>query len=98
MLRITVKELAAEQRWILQGRLTENTVQELISSWRITRSHPSAKNRIVELDEVTAIDKSGEDVLSMMIAEGAGFVANGLYTRHLLQSLQARTSKSRNPD
>jgi hypothetical protein len=34
----------------------------------------------------------------MMIAEGAGFVANGLYTRHLLQSLQARTSKSRNPD
>ncbi len=98
MLRITVKEFAEEQRWILQGRLTENTVQELISSWKIARSHPAAKNCVVELDEVTAIDKSGEDVLSMMTAEGASFVANGLYTRHLLQSLQARTSQAHNRD
>ncbi len=81
LLRITVKEIASEQRWILQGRLTECTVAELVSNWRATRSHPAAKNRVVELDEVVVIDKSGEEVLSMMIADGARFEAKGLYTK-----------------
>ena len=94
MLRITIKEFAAEQRWVLQGRLTENSVAELVSNWHAMRECAAGKNRVVELDEVTAIDKSGEEVLSMMIAEGARFVANGLYTRHLLEALYARTARS----
>ena len=91
MLRITVKERASEQRWILQGRLTKECIDELVSSWRTARCGPSAGNRIVDLDEITVIDKSGEEVLSMMIGEGTKFVATGLYTKHLLEALHART-------
>jgi hypothetical protein len=98
MLRITVKEIAAEQRWVLQGRLTRNSVPELISNWRSARDRPSACNRVVDLNEVTVIDRSGEEVLSMMIAEGARFVANGLYTKHLLQTLHERKEHLYNPD
>jgi hypothetical protein len=94
MLRITVKEIASEQRWTLQGRLTKECVAELVSNWRESRNRPSAGNRIVDLDEITVIDKSGEEVLSMMIREGAMFVATGLYTRHLLEALHARTGNS----
>jgi anti-anti-sigma regulatory factor len=90
MLRITVKEIAAEQRWVLQGRLTKNSVPELVSSWQAARDHPPACNRVVDLNEVTVIDQSGEEVLSMMIDEGASFVASGLYTKHLLKMLQER--------
>ena len=88
MLRITVMESAAEQRWVLQGRLTKNSVTELVSNWQAARDRPSACNRVVDLNEVTVIDKSGEEVLSMMISDGAKFVASGLYTKHLLQTLQ----------
>jgi ABC-type transporter Mla MlaB component len=71
MLRITVKEKGSEQRWTLQGRLTKECVAELVSNWQAARSRTSAGNRIVDLNEITVIDKSGEEVLSMMIGEGA---------------------------
>jgi hypothetical protein len=96
MLRITVRENASEQRWVLQGRLTKDCTAELVSNWRAARDHPSAGNRIVDLNEITVIDKSGEEALSMMIGEGAKFVATGLYTKHLLEALRAN-SKSPKP-
>jgi ABC-type transporter Mla MlaB component len=98
MLRITVKEGPAEQRWVLQGRLTKNSLPELISNWQTARDRPSACNRVVDLNEVTVIDKSGEKVLSMMIDEGARFVASGLYTKHLLKTLHERNEYSHNPE
>jgi hypothetical protein len=94
MLRITVKEIASEQRWTLQGRLTKECIAELVSNWREACNRPSAGHRIVDLNEITVIDKSGEEVLSMMIGEGAKFVATGLYTKHLLEALHERTGNS----
>jgi hypothetical protein len=91
MLRITVSERASEQRWTLQGRLTKECIDELVCSWRAARTHASAGTRIVDLNQITVIDKSGEEVLSMMIGEGTKFVATGLYTKHLLEALRIRT-------
>ena len=90
MLRITVTETAEEQRWILQGQLTKRSVAELVSSWRASMAQPSALRRIVDLNEVTSIDKSGEEAILMMVRDGARFVASGVYTKHLLDQLQAR--------
>jgi hypothetical protein len=98
MLRITVKEIAAEQRWVLHGRLTKNSVPELVSNWRAAGDRSSSCKRVVDLNEVTVIDKSGEEVLSMMIDEGARFVASGLYTKHLLQTLLERRDHSHNSE
>jgi anti-sigma regulatory factor (Ser/Thr protein kinase) len=98
MLRITVKEKHSEQRWTLQGRLTKECVAELISNWRAARSRPSAANRVVDLNEITVIDKSGEEVLSMMIGEGVKFMATGLYTKHLLEALHTQTGNPSIPD
>jgi hypothetical protein len=89
MLRITVVENAAEDQWILQGTLTKCSVDELLSSWR-SSTCPSGRRRIVNLDKVTSIDKSGEEALSMIMREGATVVASGVYTRHLLGELRAR--------
>jgi hypothetical protein len=96
MLRITVRERASEQRWILQGRLTKECIDELVRSWRAAPTGPSAGTRIVDLNEVTVIDKCGEEVLSMMIGEGTKFVATGLYTKHLLEALRMRTGNPSN--
>lgn len=87
MLRITVIENVSELRWILQGRLAGSSTEELMSSWSAHRDHSSTKSRIVDLNEVTAIDKDGEQVLLTMMKDGAKFLATGLYTKHLLKSL-----------
>ena len=94
MLRITVKEIASEQRWTLQGRLTKECIAELVSNWQAARNRPSAGHRIVDLNRITRIDKSGEEALSMMIGEGATCVATGLYTKYILRVLHKRTGKS----
>jgi hypothetical protein len=89
MLRITVTENALEERWILQGQLTKQSIAELVSSWRTSTAQPSTRPRVVDLNGVTSIDKSGEEALSMMVDDGATFVASGVYTKHLLDQLQA---------
>jgi hypothetical protein len=87
MLRITVEGNASEDRWILQGNLTERTVAEFLSSWR---SSAAGKPRVVDLNEVTTIDKSGEETISLVMDEGAKVVASGVYTQFLLGELRAR--------
>ncbi len=90
MLRITVTEGASEQRWVLQGRLTGGSVEELTANWRANRrDRPPTEICIVDLNEITSIDKDGEQVLLMMMRDGAKFLATGLYTKHLLKSLSA---------
>ena len=54
-----------------------------------------ARIRVVDLDQVTSIDKDGEEVLRMMIQDGAEFVANGLYTKHLLDAMRAHHASSK---
>lgn len=90
MLRINVTESTCEQRWILQGRLTGSTVEELIASWHANRRSTPSQSCVVDLNQVTSIDKNGERVLLMMLRDGAKFVATGLYTKHLLESLSVK--------
>ena len=94
MLRISVTEDMLEQRWVLQGRLTASFLKELIASWRAKQDRRPGLNCVVDLDEVTCIDKDGEQVLLMMIRDGARFVASGLYTKHLLESLSKSDTNS----
>jgi ABC-type transporter Mla MlaB component len=98
MLRITVVENALEERWVLQGQLTKQSITELISSWKASTSRPSPGSRVVDLNEVTSIDKSGEEALAMMAEDGATFVASGVYTRHLVEQLGARQAKQQHRD
>jgi hypothetical protein len=48
------------------------------------------------LTDVTFIDRNGEEVLAEMMGEGATFIANDVYTKHLLKRL--RTELDRNRD
>ena len=97
MLRITVTETAVEERWILQGQLTKRSVAELVSSWRASLAQPPSRCRIVDLNEVTSIDKSGEEALLMMVRDGATFVASGVYTKHLLDQAAGAANQSTTP-
>ena len=97
MLRINVTESTSGQRWILQGRLTGSTVEELIASWRANRRCQPPQSCVVDLNEITSIDKDGEQVLLMMLRDGAKLVASGLYTKHLLESLSLYNASARDP-
>ena len=85
MLRITRTETPAEEKWILQGRLVGLWVSELRKSWKETHRTDCERKCVVDLNEVTFIDKKGERLLRSMSKEGAQFIATGIYTKHVLQ-------------
>jgi hypothetical protein len=91
-LSITVREIAPEQHWILCGRLTDYSAAEVLSNWHTSKDPKSVDCRVIDLDGVTVIDRSGERVLAMMIQDGARF--GGIYARHLLVALQERAESS----
>ncbi len=90
MFKITIVEDPSEEKWILQGQLTGEFASELGANWHASLSQCAERPRVVDLSDVTVIDKSGMEVLLKMIDAQTRFVATGLYTRHLLEELKAR--------
>lgn len=87
MLRTMISDGPFEQRWVLQGRLCGRWAEDLKQKWENSRSTREGRKCAVDLEGVISVDEKGERVLVEMATEGAEFVANGLYMKHLLQSL-----------
>jgi anti-anti-sigma regulatory factor len=93
MLKITNSATVNEDRWILCGKLAGPWVGELRSNWDQVRDRLRGRRYVIDLSDVTVIDKSGEELLAELRDEGAEFVARGLYTRHLLENLRSKVEQ-----
>jgi outer membrane protein TolC len=93
MLKITFSETPVEEKWILEGRLSGVWVRELRASWK--KNHQTDKKRacIVDLNEVTFIDKIGEALLRVLRDEGAQLISGGCYVRHIVEHLKVRRKR-----
>jgi hypothetical protein len=89
MLKITITCSATEEKWTLYGRLVAPWVDELKASWTRARRTAERRKCIVNLDEVTFIDKCGERMLRSMSKQGAQFVARDVYVKHVLDRLKS---------
>ena len=92
MLKITITNTAKEERWTLQGRLVAPWVKELKANWNRTRRMADRGRCIVNLDEVTFIDKSGERMLRCMFRQGAQLIASDVYVKHVLDRLRGKSN------
>ena len=95
MLMITMTSSPEEQRWSLQGQLVGQWAAELRSTWRKAQIVGDTRKCIVELIEVTSIDRNGEEALSEIMSHGGEFIASDVYTKHLLQNLRSELERSR---
>jgi hypothetical protein len=95
VLKITVTDLPDEQRWSLEGQLVDEWAAELKSRWREARQAGDTRKRILELIEVTAIDRNGEAALAEIMNQGVEFIASDVYIKHLLQNLRSELERSR---
>jgi len=88
VLKITIMETATERRWIVQGSLVGPWVSELRTTWK--RVHRSRDERacIIDLNDVTFIDKSGERLLRAISKKGAQLIAGGMYVKHVVEQLK----------
>ena len=93
MLKITNSATANEDRWILCGKLAGPWVGELRSNWDQVCDRSRGRRYVIDLSDVTVIDKSGEELLAALREEGAEFVARGVYTKHVLENLQNKEER-----
>ena len=93
MLKITITDTATEQRWTLQGRLVAPWVEELKTSWKNAYRTIQGRRCIVNLDEVTFIDKRGERMLRSMSSKGAKLVGSDVYVNHVLDRLKRKSQR-----
>jgi hypothetical protein len=87
MLKINFSETPAEERWILHGQLTDPWVAELRACWKKNHRTDVQRACIVDLNEVTFINKNGERVLRLLAGDGARFTASGIYTNYILEQI-----------
>ena|SRR5579863_8973191 len=88
MIRVTILDRSTEQRFVVEGRLTEPWVMELESAWERTRETRRGRKCVIDLSDTTAIDARGKRILAVMCSEGARFVAEGVATAYLVKDIQ----------
>jgi hypothetical protein len=94
MLKISFSETSTEERWILHGSLTTPWVHELRACWKKNHRTDEERACVVDLNEITFIDKSGERLLRVLARVGVQFVARGIYTKHVLDQVTAKSRRS----
>jgi outer membrane protein TolC len=94
MLKISFSETPSEERWILEGRLTAPWSRELRRCWRKKHRRDNRRACIVDLNEITFIDKSGERLLRVLVREGAECFATGAYIQQVLEQLTTKGKSS----
>jgi anti-anti-sigma regulatory factor len=97
MLRIAINDTASEQRWRLQGRLAGPWIPELRSNWERTQEGRQGRKCVVDLSDLTFVDERGEEVLKIMMREGAQFIACGVCVRYLLDKLDRALRRHTDP-
>jgi hypothetical protein len=95
VLKITRTDLPDEQRWSLEGQLVGQWADEFKSTWGESRGAGDTRRCVVELINVTSIDRNGEAVLAEIMSEGAEFIASDVYTKHLLRNMRSELRRSR---
>jgi hypothetical protein len=66
-----------------------------VSTWEKKRHAGDTRRTIIDLIEVTSIDRNGESVLAEMMSQGAEFISGDVYTEHLLRKLGCELKRGR---
>jgi anti-anti-sigma regulatory factor len=93
MLRIVIRSTEDQDRWILEGRLAGQVVEELTASWKRAVSQEPRRRRVVDLVGVTFVDEYGEEALVEMKIDNAEFAVRGVYMKSLLAGLSGHCER-----
>jgi hypothetical protein len=95
MLRITILNTRVEQRFVLEGRLTEVCLPEVRNAWEQARNQRQGRECVIDLSGVTVLDADCREALGTMAAEGARLTADGVYTKYLIEKFIGQAREKR---
>jgi hypothetical protein len=97
MLKISIVDTSAQSRIVLEGKLIAPWVAELKKTWKALAADLGGREFVVDVGDVTFINREGEDALLELMRNGAKFQYRGVFSKHIVEEL-ARRQKSRGRD
>jgi hypothetical protein len=87
MFKISVIESDGEQKLILEGTLVHPWTAEVEKAWRSVASGDSGRKPVIDLQNVTAINRDGEETLYKLMGQGARFRCMDVFTKDVLKRM-----------
>jgi hypothetical protein len=87
MFRISIADTPSRRTLIVEGTLVGPWVAELGRTWRNASQELDRRKLVIDLKNLTAIGREGEDAIFDLMKEGAKFTCGGVLIRHVLQQL-----------
>ena len=85
MFRISVVESDGQQKLVLEGTLVHPWTSEVEKAWRGVAGGASDPKPIIDLQNVTAINRDGEETLYKLMSQGARFRCVDVFTKDVLK-------------
>jgi hypothetical protein len=96
MFRISIADTPSRRTLIVEGTLVGPWVAELGRTWRNANQDLDTRKLLIDLRNLTAISREGEDAIFDLMKKGAKFTCGGVLTRHMLKQL-ARKKQQESP-
>jgi hypothetical protein len=96
MFRISIADTPSRRTLIVEGTLVGPWVAELGRTWRNASQDLDTRKLLIDLRNLTAISRDGEDAIFDLMKKGAKLTCGGVLTRHMLKQL-ARKKQQESP-
>jgi hypothetical protein len=85
MLRISVVESDGQKKLVLEGTLVPPWTAEVEKAWQGATSGASDRKPMIDLQNVTDINRDGEETLYKLMGQGARFRCVDVFTKDVLR-------------
>ena len=90
MLKISIVESNNQRRLVLEGKLVPPWTAEVETAWRVAGERLEGRKLVIDLKNVTLINRDGENTLLRLMEDGAKFSCRDVLTKHVLKELARR--------
>lgn len=87
MMKIQVNDLGDRLIFEVEGRLAGIFVPELEQCWRASLAMQPARQVLVDLKDVTCVDRAGRSLLQSMHCDGVLFLRAGMAIQDILEQI-----------
>lgn len=90
---IAVADDCTQRRLVVEGQLINSSASELKIACEKARSELNARELVIELNRLTAINQEGENLVLELMRAGVTIRSQCAFTKHILAELARRTRK-----
>jgi hypothetical protein len=90
MFKLSIVDTQGRRTLVLEGTLVRPWTTEVETAWNSAREQLQGRKLVVDMKNVTLINRDGEKTLLRLMEDGARFSCKDVLTKHVLKQLARR--------